>query len=265
LGGYAFSDGARWNVGFGKTKRIFSISATDGMAGSTDIVFINPHFSDLPDSLKQVIFEPQLLKEAGLLIKELRGRGATYFFKLREDRCVLRHYWRGGSARHFSKDRYVWMGLKRTRSFREWKLLEQLESLSLPAPRRIALRIIRTGLFYRSDIVTKEIQDSVSLSATLKVEDLEKSVWMRIGRMIRLFHDHNVYHQDLNASNILLTLQYCYLIDFDRGRIDAGNGWKAGTLNRLKRSLEKFATNETTFHYDPGKWMSLMDGYQQVD
>ena len=235
------------------------------MAGSTNMVFIHPDFSNLPESLKEVIFEPQLLKEAGLLIKELRGRGATYFFKLREDACVLRHYWRGGSARLLSKDRYVWLGLTRTRSFREWKLLEELESLKLPAPRRVALRILRSGLFYRSDIVTKEIKDSLSLSATLKVEDLERSVWMRIGRTIRLFHDQNVFHKDLNASNILLTLKYCYLIDFDRGRIQEGNRWKLGTLNRLKRSLEKFAINETTFHYDPGKWMSLMDGYQQTD
>ncbi len=231
------------------------------MAGR-EMVFMHPQFGDLPESLKATIFEPTLLEEAGLMIKTLRGRGDTYFFKLREDGCVLRHYWRGGAIRHLSKDGYVWLGLSNSRSYREWKILEELESLKLPAPRRVALRIQRHGLLYRSDIVTKEIKDSLSLSDTLKVQELDDATWRLIGQTVRRFHDKQVFHQDLNASNILLTKHYCFLIDFDRGRIQSGDWWKERTLERLKRSLNKFKTNEPNFHFDEKGWAALQDGYQ---
>lgn len=231
------------------------------MAGG-DIVFIHPDFEDLPDSLKAAMFDPTSLDEAGLLIKILRGRGNTYFFKLRQDGCVLRHYWRGGALRHLSKDGYFWLGLSHSRSYREWRILEKLERLELPAPRRVALRIQRKGLLYSSDIVTKEIKNSLALSDTLKVQELDGATWKLIGQTIRRFHDKQVFHQDLNAGNILLTKHYCFLIDFDRGRIQSGDWWKKGTLERLKRSLNKFKTNEQKFHFDKSVWAALLDGYQ---
>ena len=230
-----------------------------------DIVFIHSEFADLPAALKQTIFDPLLLEKAGLIIKVLRGRGKTYFFKLREDGCVLRHYWRGGSIRRLSADKYIWIGLNQTRSYREWKMLELLETLKLPAPRRVGLRIRRTGLCYTSDIVTKEIKDSLSLADALKVEDLSADTWKLVGRTIRSFHDHNIFHQDLNASNILLTKRYCFLIDFDRGRVMNGDWWKERTLRRLKRSLEKFGSKEIHFHFNEGHWMTLLDGYEEMD
>lgn len=231
------------------------------MAGG-DMVFIHPDFGNLPDPMKTTIFEPRLLEEAGLMIKTLRGRGDTYFFKLREDGCVLRHYWRGGAIRHLSKDGYVWLGLSNSRSYREWKMLEELEQLKLPAPRGVALRIQRKGLLYCSDIVTKEIKDSLSLSDTLKVQELDEPTWKLIGQTIRRFHDEQVFHQDLNASNILLTKHYCFLIDFDRGRIQNGDWWKERTLARLKRSLNKFKASEPTFYFDTNNWAALRGGYQ---
>ena len=39
---------------------------------------------------------------------------------------VLRRYLRGGMAARFARDRYLWLGEERTRSFRELRLLAEL-------------------------------------------------------------------------------------------------------------------------------------------
>ena len=108
------------------------------MADSPDIVFLHPSLSDLPDALKETIFNPDKLRGEGLITREFPGRGTTYFFQLRGRSCVLRHYWRGGFMSRFLKDAYLWLGLKPSRAYREWKMLEKLENLDLPAPRRVA-------------------------------------------------------------------------------------------------------------------------------
>ena len=111
------------------------------------IVFLHPDFADLPDALKEDIFDPDRLKSEGLITRELRGRGTTYFFNLRNYPCVLKHYYRGGWVSKLSKQNYVWLGFKQTRAYREWKILEELEALALPAPKRVAMRIVRSGFF----------------------------------------------------------------------------------------------------------------------
>lgn len=164
--------------------------------------------------------------------------------------------------RTVSRDGYLWLGLTRTRSYREWQLLEIMENLCLPCPRRVALRIQRMGLLYRSDIVTEEIQGINTLPELLGNRELTEAEWRRVGGTIRRFHNHAIFHQDLNANNLLLGAGSCYLIDFDRGRILEGNWWKGRVLNRLKHSLEKLSGQGLEFHFNPGSWMYFMDGYQ---
>jgi 3-deoxy-D-manno-octulosonic acid kinase len=231
------------------------------MAGSKDLVFIHPRYSEIPESLKDILFEPDRLKEAGLITKELTGRGATYFFQLQEQGCVLRHYWRGGLIRNLSADQYIWLGLGQSRSYREWQLLEKIEAFGLPAPRPVALRIQRQGILYRSDIVTEEIKAVRSLAEILKVRPATVEEWNKVGQTIRTFHAHNIFHQDLNANNILLGTDSCHLIDFDRGRIQPGNWWHGRVLNRLKRSLEKLGSKCDPFYFDPSAWTSLEEAY----
>jgi 3-deoxy-D-manno-octulosonic acid kinase len=233
------------------------------MAGSSDILFLHPRYSDLPGALKETLFEPDQLKAAGLVTRELKGRGTTYFYKLREHRCVLRHYWRGGIIQNFSADSYIWLGLSRTRSYREWQLLEIMENLRLPTPRRVALRIQRHGLFYRSDIVTEEILNVTSLAQLLQEREAIEDEWNCVGQSIRKFHDKKIFQQDLNANNLLLGPGTCHLIDFDRGRLQPGDWWHERVLDRLKRSLVKLKGKHNTFHYNAMSWSYLQDGYAQ--
>ena len=92
---------------------------------------------------------------------------------------------------------------------------------------------------------------------------MNKKDWRRIGATIRSFHDKAVFHQDLNAMNILISSETCYLIDFDRGRIMAGEWWKLWTLKRLKGSLNKLYAINDPFYYEPLHWDFLLDGYRK--
>ena len=91
---------------------------------------------------------------------------------------------------------------------------------------------------------------------------------MTVGATIGRFHRSHIYHADLNARNILLQKMprsaelNVYLIDFDRGRVRrSGRLWQRANLQRLKRSLEKFASNHPGFFYEQADWASLMAGY----
>ena len=226
------------------------------------MVFLHPDFSGIPDSIKAGIFDPDWLRNEGLITKELRGRGTTYFFNFANSQCVLKHYYRGGFISNISKDCYLWLGLKRTRAYGEWKILQQLESFGLPAPKPVAIRIKRSGLFYRGDIITEEIQHSSSIAEILKQKPLTEQEWNRIGVMIKSFHQRGVFHQDMNAMNILLSTNASFLIDFDRGKIRSDDSWKSGTLDRLQRSLKKLSSKHDPFYYAESHWPLLMNGYQ---
>lgn len=233
------------------------------MVDSSSMVFLHPNFSDIQDSLKENLFDPEWLQKEGLITRTIAGRGTTYFFNFRNHACVLRHYYRGGFISKFSKQSYLWLGLKQSRAYREWQILKEIEKRGLPAPRGVAMRIERSGLTCRSDIVTEEIKGSTALSSILCERPLNKKDWRRIGATIRSFHDKAVFHQDLNAMNILISSETCYLIDFDRGRIMAGEWWKLWTLKRLKGSLNKLSAINDPFYYEPLHWDFLLDGYRK--
>ena len=230
-------------------------------AAASDILLYHPRHADLDPSSKELLFEPDKLKQAGLITRELVGRGTTYFYTLNEHSFVLRHYWRGGWIRHWLKDSYFWLGLENTRSLREWKLLETMEAKGLPVPVRVGLRIQRRGLFYRSDIVTEELEKVESLAQILLHRPAAPNEWSLVGETVRRFHDQQIHHRDLNAHNLLLRTGSCYLIDFDRGRVDKGDGWKGAVLARLRRSLDKLQRIHSSFHFREEDWTRFMKAY----
>ena len=159
---------------------------------------------------------------------------------------------------NLSKDAYFWTGLSRTRSYREWRLLHALEDLELPSARPVALRIKRSGLCYRSDIVTEEIEDTESFAEILSRRPATDEEWRRVGESIQRFHDSQVFHADLNANNLLLSSATCHWIDFDRGRIQKGDRWKASVIARLRRSLEKLQNKHEPFYFTESGWAQLL-------
>lgn len=201
--------------------------------------------------------------------KTAEGRGEAIFFEHpgveAPLHCVLKHYHRGGMIARLSNDRYLGCRVEHTRSFKEWRLLNYLHKLELPAPIPIAASVTQKGLSYQADLVTKEITGVETLADILMKKELDENTWRRVGICIRRFHDHDVYHADLNARNILVADDHIYLVDFDKGAVrHLGDSWKASNMTRLKRSLMKFEAKPEAFYFTEENWKWLLAGYRGV-
>lgn len=218
--------------------------------------------ADAIDKIDAGFFDPETWRARNALMATARGRGATWIVRAGERELVLRHYRRGGLFGPWLVDRYLWLGLARTRALREWYLLVDLHGRGLPVPRPIAARVRRAGWCYRADLVTERIAESESLAQRLARGPLAAAEWEAIGRCLRRFHEARVWHADLNAHNVLLAPDRVYLVDFDRGRLRSGGGWRERNLARLRRSLEKLARTVERFGFEEAGWRALRAGYE---
>ena len=207
-------------------------------------------------------FNPVFLREEQLLTGQAEGRGTTFFFQVSGQDLVLRHYRRGGLPGKILSDQFLFTGLSRTRAWREMSLLMQLQELDLPAPRPVAARVARHGWYYRSDIVTKRIDNASDMHDILSTHRPSPSTWQDIGATIALFHRNQVFHHDLNIHNIMRDNNgKIWLIDFDKCAIKAGDKWKQQNLARLLRSLNKEQQRVKGYHFNEGDWQHLLKGY----
>ena len=159
------------------------------------------------------------------------GEGAKWF---------LRHYLRGGRAAHFSRDRYLFLGTRRVRSFAEFRLLASMHEAGLPVPRPIAAHFRLNGPTYSANLITEWIEGARTLAGALREGDDAEEVMMRVGAVAARFHRAGICHADLNANNILIGPDGgVWLVDFDRARRRSPGGWPKSPLRRLKRSLKK--------------------------
>ena len=193
------------------------------------------------------------------------GRASVSIVSTGQERWVLRHYRRGGLVARFSRDRYVWFGAARTRSFAEWRLLADLRRGGLPVPAPIAARYVRGFLTYQADLITEHLPDSRTLADAITGTQLTREQWASVGRTIAAFHREGVHHADLNAHNILLGVSApnVYLLDFDRGRIEARGSWEQDVLARLRRSLEKIRAQRRDVSFADEQWGWLMAGHAE--
>lgn len=208
-------------------------------------------------------FDAAELARAGRIERAAGGRGSAWFVAPRapgEPALVLRHYRRGGLIARLVTDLYAWPGAARVRSFRELRLLAELERLGLPAARPVAAHYVRSGLAYRADLLTLAIPGARTLAQRVG-PDLPDAAWAAVGACIRRFHDAGVCHADLNAHNVLFDAHDAvHLVDFDRGELRAPGAWRRANLARLDRSLQKI-TRERPGLYRAGHWVALLAGY----
>jgi 3-deoxy-D-manno-octulosonic acid kinase len=166
------------------------------------------------------------------------GRGGAWYIEAAHGACVLRQYLRGGWAARISRDRYLWRGADRVRSFAEFRLLRDLLRRQLPVPTPIAASYVREGATYRAAILLERLLGVRSLA---DLAALGEAPWEDAGQLIARFHREGLDHADLNAHNILYDgTGRGWMIDFDRSalRIPA-TGWRMRNLARLRRSLLK--------------------------
>ena len=215
-----------------------------------------------PASIAAEWFRDRYWRERDLIVGEEPGRGAVLFVSRGEQTWALRHYRRGGAAARLTPDRYLWTGLERTRAFREWRLLRELHDGGLPVPNPVAAHVHRSGLTYRGDIITERIADTRSMAAAIAAGEMDEGTWEAVGETLRRFHDRGVDHADLNAHNVLLDRQgRVFLVDFDRGGIRPGAGWKQRNLSRLHRSLRKIS-RQSGAAFGQADWRRLLRGYR---
>ena len=92
----------------------------------------------LMNEIDENIFETDFWEMDKEAQPQSMGRGTVYFVKIQDQPCVLRHYNRGGLVAKLTLDKYLWMGEHNTRSFKEWRLLNDMVTKRLPVPAPVA-------------------------------------------------------------------------------------------------------------------------------
>ena len=192
------------------------------------------------------------------------GRARVVYLTFEDKTWVLKHYYRGGAVASILKDQYLGFDVEKSRAFREWRLLKKMRQLGLPVPDAVAAHVDKKMFYYRADLITEKIANSKTLADVLEKNAISTEQWKKVGVCIKSFHQHDIYHADLNARNILLTESGdVYLIDFDNSYIRVNStSWKMENLARLKRSLLKFKKNVTAFNFSEDNWSELLMAYK---
>lgn len=219
--------------------------------------------ADAAETPRPAWFDPAEWRGAGAVAVETSGRGAVLIAPHGDDTWVLRHYRRGGLVARVIDDHYLWLGLDRSRAFREWRLLRKLRAAGLPVPNPVAAHVYRTGAIYTADIITSYLADTRKLSWYIEQGRVPPECWRSIGAMVGAVHAHGVDHPDLTAHNILLDgAGRTFLVDFDNARLKTPGRWQRDGLDRLNRSLRKVAL-ETGTNFDDGAWSEIEAGYTE--
>lgn len=225
------------------------------------IVYDADLFSNADASPTEEWFSPKWWEEQDLVVSRERGRGTALVLDTAVGRAVLRQYLRGGWPARFIRSRYAFLGYRRSRPFREFRILARLAQLELPAPRPVAALCERHGLSCAGALMTLEIGDCRTLEQVQ--EGMDEDDWRAVGACIRSFHDQGLVHADLTVRNILIQEGGgIYLVDFDRARFrnNAGRAF-SGNLQRLQRSLRK-SWLENDLDMDELAWTHLLQGYE---
>lgn len=189
------------------------------------------------------------------------GRAPVLFVAHGGDEWAIRHYFRGGLAGAVLTDQYVYTGMRRTRSVREWDLLWYMRELGLPVPAPVAAHVVRGKVFYRADLITERLPGVKSLAERFVDRTLSDSDWAAVGACIGRFHAHAFLHADLNAHNIQLDAQgQVFVLDWDRGGTTGLGGPLLGNLKRLQRSLQKLSAR-TGASVTGEQWQMLLQSH----
>lgn len=222
-------------------------------------------------------FNPEMLsekywQEQNAITGTAQGRGTTWFVQYnknnrQEKHWVLRHYYRGGLIGKVINDSYFFTAQINTRAAKEFSLLAHMQSLALPAPKPIAYRVSRHGLFYRADLLSSRIENAQDLVAILTKKSISDELWFTVGKIIKKFHEQGIYHHDLNAHNILIdNNNKVWLIDFDQGKQKTiQQNWQQSNMQRLLRSFRKEKNQLTDFNWFESNWETLLSGYASTN
>lgn len=213
--------------------------------------------ADMAPQLGPPLLDPDHWRQRGRVVGEAPGRGSSLFLDAGNEQWVLRPYRRGGLVARLSEARYLWLGLERTRAFRELRLTAWLHERGLPVPRPVAAGVIRHGVSYEAALLTVRIPGARALAERLEEGHADASLLRAVGTTLRRFHAAGLDHVDLNARNLLIDEEdSVWLIDLDRCRLRTGERHVPRNLARLARSLGKFG--------HPRAMDAILEGHRQA-
>ncbi len=215
------------------------------------------------DNFSPKFLDGEYWQAQNAVIGTAQGRGVTWFIRYENKDWVLRHYYRGGVIGKFNKDHYIYTGIDKTRAAREFELLNHMRTLALPVPKPIAYRVIKKGMFYQADLLTERVCNAQDLISLLTKQPVSLVLWEKIACTIKKFHQHNIYHHDLNIHNILIDeKENVWIIDFDRGELRLNtDDWKKENMDRLLRSFHKEKNKLASLHWQSSDWDTLIAAY----
>ncbi|MEX2179886.1 MAG: lipopolysaccharide kinase InaA family protein [Gemmatimonadaceae bacterium] len=174
--------------------------------------------------------------------RALAGRRPAYAIALPEStlRVVVRHNQHGGAFRALTRDRFF----SPTRAPYELTVSLELRKLGVPTPDVVAYVLYPPGqLLQRCDVASREIPDGRDLAGILMSDgQTERAAALAAtARLVASLSGVGARHHDLNAKNVLVTLDAAYILDVDRMTL-GGSAEDAlrGNLARLSRSLRRW-------------------------
>ena len=204
-------------------------------------------------------------KEIGIDIEELFLKGGLQnqakdnVTLINDNKWIKKHYLRKGLM-SFLGDLYMYKSVKNTRSYKEFSLLNSLYKKEFPTCKPIMGWITRNLVTYTADLIMEYIP-SVDLKTYILQSKINEKDWYLIGKLIFKLHKQNIFHGDLNITNILVNEKNMedkfLLIDFDKSKrkflID--NTDRNINLERIAKSLKK---NNL---FDKNNFNKILEGY----
>lgn len=223
------------------TNKALSVIETIKQA-KTQLYYVSPFLSHVSNA----DFDP---RNPGLGAQAVQagGRQSAWYINTAAGPAVLRHYRRGGLIAKLIRDRYLWLGWRRSRAWRELVIMQYLRQADAPVPQPLAAATWHDGLSYQAAIMIQRIPDVQTLA-----QAVEQAPLKQVAKAILAVHDAGVWHADLNAHNILIDKQQqVFIIDFDRAqRRTMKLKQRKNNLNRLRRSLIKVAQNRGQAYWE---------------
>lgn len=221
------------------------------------------------------------LLEAGLEIhawagnhparRDLGGRGRTWSVPAPDGgggRWVVRHYFRGGLAARWLRDRHLALG--EPRPFAEARASHEARRRGIPTPEVVAGAVYPEGIFYRADLVTGEIPHALDLASLLASPPSSVGMCdalLAAGALVRRLEVQGIFHPDMHAGNVVIQAMgggaQAHLVDLDRCCAPSlGVPAPAFPMRRrLERSLRKLERRRG-FALPPSAWDALRAGFE---
>jgi len=157
-----------------------------------------------------------------------------------EPDLMVRTLTHGGAFRNVIRSRFLTPG----RSLRELEVSAYMISRGIPTPEIVGLRIMRQGLFFSMEVISRMIPGSIDLLAYLEQRPDDSEAVIRLtGALIRRIHGAGIYHADLHVKNIVLDRNTRpWIIDLDKAYrfADLPSILKYKNTRRFVHSLKKW-------------------------